>query len=60
MWGAGPLWDGRNLTSEGGVVHRVDYDTEESDRLFIQVGLELGTDYDDECRSHSGKQTNLP
>ena len=59
-WGTSPsLWDGGNLSAESGVVHRVDYDTENSVRLFVRVGLELGVDHDDERRSHSRKQTSL-
>ena len=57
--GAGPLWDSRNVSTKGGVVHFVDDDTEEGGRLFVGVWLEVRLDLDDECRSHGRKQTSL-
>jgi len=48
-----PLWEGRNLIPEGGVVDLVDQDTEESGGLVVRVRLELRIDLDDECGSYS-------
>ena len=50
-----PLWEGGNITTEGGVVKFVDKDSEEGSSLFIWVLLELRVNLENECGSHSGK-----
>ena len=57
--GAGPLWEGRNVVAEGGVVDLVYQDTEEGRSLVVRIRLEFGIDLDDEGRSYGGKQTSL-
>ena len=52
---AGPLWEGRSVVSERGVVDLVDEDAEEGDSLVTRVGLELGLDVDDECGGDCGE-----
>ena len=54
------MWDAWNIIAEGGVVHLVDKNTEETSGLFVWIGLELGVDLDNECRSHGGEETGLP
>ena len=58
-WRATPLWQGGNVTAEGGIVDLVDEDPKESGGLFIWVRLQLGVDLDDECRGHGREQTSL-
>ena len=56
---AGPLWESGNLVSERGIVDLVNKDAEEGSGLVTWVGLKLGADLDDECRSDCGKETSL-
>jgi len=56
---AGPLWEGRNVVAECGVVDLVNQDAEESRCLVVRVLLELGVDVDDECGGDGGEQTSL-
>jgi hypothetical protein len=53
------LWEGGNVVSEGGVVHLVDEETEESGGLVVRVLLKVGVDLDDECGCDGRKQTGL-
>ena len=54
-----PLWEGRGVVSEGGIVDLVDEDTEEGDSLITRIGLELRLDIDDESRGDGGEKTSL-
>ena len=55
----GPLWEGRRIIPECGVVDLVDEDTEESGSLVARVRLELRLDVDDKCGSDGREQTGL-
>ena len=50
-----PLWEGRGVVSEGGIVDLVDKDAEESSSLSTRVRLELRPDIEDESRGDSGE-----
>ena len=52
---ARPLWEGRHVVAEGGVIDLVNEDTEESDGLIVWVRLELRVDLDDECGGDGGE-----
>ena len=54
-----PLWEGRNVVAERGVVELVDQDAEESRYLVVRVLLEVRVDVDDERRGDGGEQTSL-
>lgn len=55
----GPLREGGDIISKGGVIHLVDEDSEERDRLCASVGLKLRIDLDDKCGGDSRKQASL-
>ena len=59
LWGTGPLWEGRNIISEGCIVCLVDQDTEEGSSLVVGVGAKFRLDVDDECGGDGGEQTSL-
>ena len=48
-----PLWEGGNVVSESGVVNLVNENTEQSGRLVVGIGLELGIDFNYKCGSDS-------
>jgi hypothetical protein len=56
---AGPLWEGRRVIAEGGVVNFMDKDTEEGGGLVVRVRLELGVDVNDKRGGHRREQTGL-
>ena len=58
-WGTIPLWDGRNVVAEGGVVYLVDEDAEEVGGVLGRIRLEFGIDLDNKGRCYGGKQTSL-
>ena len=53
--GPSPLWERRNVASEGGVVDLVNEDLEEGGGVGVRVGLQLRIDLDDEGRSNGRK-----
>jgi len=55
---AGPLWERRDVATEGSAVHLVDQDAKKGVRLVVGVWLESGTDLD-ECGCHGREQTSL-
>ena len=57
--GAGPLWEGRNVVAEGGVVDLVDQDMEEDGSLVVRIRLDSGVGLDNEGGSYGRKQTGL-
>ena len=48
-----------SVVTEHSVVHLVEENVEESSDLFIQIGLKLQMDLDDEGRGHCREQTSL-
>ena len=56
---AGPLWEGGNVVSEGGVVRLVDENTKEGGSLVIGIGLELRVELDDKSGGDRREQTSL-
>jgi len=61
-YGAGrtsPLWYGGSVIAEGGAVHLVENNTEESGRFVVRVRLEVGMDLYYERRGDRGEQTSL-
>ena len=56
---ASPLWEGRRIIPERGVVDLVDEDPEEGGGLIIRIWLEVGMYFNDECRGDGGEQTSL-
>jgi hypothetical protein len=52
---AGPLWECRNVVSEGGVVDFVKENTEEGCALVVWIGLEVRVDLDDEGGGDRGE-----
>ena len=59
MRGSGPLRDGGNIISEGGVVNFVDKNTKEGSSLFVGIRLKLRIDLDDECGGDCREQSRL-
>jgi hypothetical protein len=57
--GAGPLWECRNIVSEGGVIDLVKKNAEESSGDVVRVLLDVGVDLDDERGGNGGEQTGL-
>ena len=53
--GPSPLWERRNVASEGGVVDLVNEGSEEGGGVDVRVGLQLRIDLDDESGSNGGK-----
>ena len=47
-----PLWEGRNIVSEGGVVDLVNKDAEEGSSLVVRVRPQFRVDIDDEGGSY--------
>lgn len=56
---AGPLREGGDIISEGGVINLIDEDPEERGRLCTRVRLKLRIDLDDECGGDGRKQASL-
>jgi hypothetical protein len=56
---AHPLWKGRRVVAEGGVIDLVNKDAEESGGLAVRIWFEFGVDLDDECGGDGGEQTSL-
>ena len=54
-----PLWYRGRVVSEGSVVDFVDEDAEKGSSLIVRVGLEVGVDFDNECRGDGREQTSL-
>ena len=59
MGWAGPLWQERNIISEGCVVDLVNKKANEGGGLVLGIRLELGVKLDDECRGDCREQTSL-
>jgi len=58
-WGARPLWNCRNATTESSTVHCVNNNAKKSGGLFVRVWLEFGVDLDNERGGYGGEQTSL-
>ena len=59
-WRTSPrLWDGGNVVAEGGIVHIVEDDAEESSTFLVWVRLELRVDLNDKGGSDGREQTSL-
>jgi hypothetical protein len=56
----GPLREGGNIVSEGGVVDAVGEDPEESGGLVAWIRLQFRVNPDDEGSSDDREQTSLP
>jgi len=56
---AGPLRYRGRVISERAVVEFVDKDAKEGGSLVVRVGLEVGVDFDNECRGDGREQTGL-